>query len=251
MAVVRWSRDACPAGMDRKEWVARVELTECYHAFEYLAWTESVFNHITLRVPGPERHYLINPFGLTYDEITPDNLIKIDLDGQPVEPSAYPVNRAGFIIHSAIHRARDDAHCIIHTHTDTGLAVACTEGGLSYDNFYGAQLYGRVAYHDFEAITVREDEQPRLVKNLGDKPVLILRNHGLLVAERNVAQAFRLFWTLQRACDIQWRIGAMGGTNIPLSESVRRSCVADAANFADALAEKMLDAVLRKAAKAG
>ncbi|HVC10832.1 MAG TPA: class II aldolase/adducin family protein, partial [Burkholderiales bacterium] len=171
-----------PAGMAGEEWQARLELAACYRAFDWLGWTELIYNHITARVPGPERHYLINPYGLWYNEVTATNLVKVNLAGEAVDGSRYPVNRAGFVIHSAVHAAREDAHCIIHTHTTAGSAVASKKDGLRYDNFYGATLYGQVAYHDFEGVTTDLAEQPRLVASLGAKPVLILRNHGLLVA---------------------------------------------------------------------
>jgi len=138
-----------PAHVSDAEWRLRIELAAAYRVFDWYGWNETIFNHITVRVPGPERHFLINPFGLWYDEVTASNLVKVDLQGNPVAPSEYPINRAGFIIHSAVHAARDDAHCIMHTHTTTGMAIACRRQGLQHDDFYGAMLIGRVAYHDF------------------------------------------------------------------------------------------------------
>jgi len=182
---------------------ARVELAACYRIFAMLGWTEMIFNHITARVPGPEVRFLINPFGLHYSEVTASSLVLIDIDGNPVRESRWPVNRAGFVIHSAIHGAVKEAHCVMHTHTTTGLAVACLEEGLSHHNFYGAMLHGKVAYHDFEGITVEPGEQERLVRDLGDKPVMVLRNHGLLAWGLSVPQAFMWLWTAQRACDVQ------------------------------------------------
>jgi len=172
---------AAAAPMTEVEQAARVQLAAAYRVFDHLGWTEMIFNHITLRVPGPERHFLINPFGLHYREVTASNLVTVDLEGNPVRPSPYPINRAGFVIHSAIHRAVEEAHCVMHTHTTTGMSVACLQSGLSHDSFYGAQLKGRVAYHDFEGVTVNPDEQSRLLANVGDKKAVILRN-GLHVA---------------------------------------------------------------------
>ncbi|MDW8468932.1 MAG: class II aldolase/adducin family protein [Burkholderiales bacterium] len=192
------------------ERAARVELAAAYRIFDYLGWTEMIFNHITLRVPGPERFFLINPFGLHYREVTASNLVLVDLDGNPVRESAWPVNRAGFVIHSAIHGAIEDAHCVMHTHTTTGMAVACLKEGLSPTNFYAAQLYGQVAYHDFEGITVEEGERERLVRDIGTKRAVILRNHGLLAWGPTVAEAFMTLWTLQRACDVQIAASAAG-----------------------------------------
>src|SRR5882672_10660040 len=138
---------------------ARVELAACYRVFDMLGWTEMIFNHITLRAPGPERHFLINPFGLHYREVTASNLVLIDIDGNPMRETQWPINKAGFVIHSAIHAAMADAHCVMHTHTTTGLAIACLKDGLSPTNFYAAQLHGQVAYHDFEGITVEPGEK--------------------------------------------------------------------------------------------
>src|SRR5678815_4490350 len=182
---------------------ARVQLAACYRIFNHLGWVEMIFNHITLRVPGPEKLLLINPFGLHYSEITASSLVLIDIEGNPVRETKYPVNRAGFVIHSAIHAALPEAHCVMHTHTTTGMAVACLKEGLSPHNFYGAMLQGHVAYHDFEGITVEEGEKERLVRDIGDKPAVILRNHGLLAWGPSVPEAFLTLWTLQRACDVQ------------------------------------------------
>jgi len=229
------------------EWQLRQELADCYRLFADLGWGEAIFNHITMRVPGPERHYLINPYGLMYEEVTPENLVKIDLDGHPVGPSAHRVNPAGFIIHGAIHRARDDAHCIMHVHTTAGIAVACKKAGLSHDNFYGAMFHRRVAYHDFEGISVHPEEQPRLVASLGDKDVLILRNHGLLVLGEDVPRAFRWLWSLQRACEVQCQAAAMGGADIAVPDDVQAASTRDAHDFADGTTPRlMFDAMVRR-----
>ncbi len=202
------------------EWDARVRLAACYRLFDHLGWTELIYNHVTLRVPGPERHFLINPFGLLYREVTASNLLKIDLDGNLVGASAGKVNPAGFIIHGAIHAACPQAHCVMHTHTTAGMAVACKREGLAPTNFYAAQIIKDVAYHDFEGITLNPDEQPRLLASLGDKCVLILRNHGLLVHGETVAEAFVRLWTVQRACEIQLASGAVAGADIVVPDDV-------------------------------
>jgi ribulose-5-phosphate 4-epimerase/fuculose-1-phosphate aldolase len=207
------ARPAQAVPMTEAERKARVELAAAYRIFAMLGWVEMIFNHITVRVPGPEHHFLINPFGLHYSEITASSLLLIDLDGNPVREAKYPVNRAGFVIHSAIHGAIDNAHCVMHTHTTTGIAVACLKGGLSPDNFYGAMLHGQVAYHEFEGITVEEGERERLVRSIGAKPAVILRNHGLLSWGPSVAEAFMVLWTLQRACDVQIAASAAGAIN--------------------------------------
>jgi len=203
--------DAAP--MTEAERKARVELAAAYRIFNLLGWVEMIFNHITVRVPGPEVRFLINPFGLHYSEITASSLVLIDIDGNPVRESKYPVNRAGFVIHSAIHGSIEDAHCVMHTHTTSGIAVACLKSGLSPDNFYGAMLHGQVAYHEFEGITVEEGERERLVRSIGAKQAVILRNHGLLAWGPSVPQAFMVLWTLQRACDVQIAASAAGQVN--------------------------------------
>ena len=195
------------------ERAARMQLAACYRIFDQLGWTEMIFNHITLRVPGPERLFLINPFGLHYREITASSLVLIDIEGNPVRESQWPVNRAGFVIHSALHGHVEQAHCVMHTHTTTGMAVASLKEGLSPTNFYAAQLHGQVAYHDFEGITVEEGEKERLVRSVGGKRAVILRNHGLLAWGSSVPEAFMMLWTLQRACDVQIASAAAGALN--------------------------------------
>jgi ribulose-5-phosphate 4-epimerase/fuculose-1-phosphate aldolase len=195
-------------GVAREEWEARVLLAACYRVFAHLGWTEMIYNHITLRVPGPDKHLLINPFGLHYTEITASNLVKIDLDGNILSDSRWPINPAGLAPHATVHRNIEAAHCVMHTHTTAGLAVACAEGGLSMTNFYAAQRYGKVADRDFEGITVEADEGPRMLRNMDGKPILILRNHGLLAWGETLPQAFAHLWTVQRACEIQ--VAAMG-----------------------------------------
>lgn len=238
----------CPSATPPAEWRLRLQLAACYRAFDHLGWTETIFNHITVRVPGDEPAFLINPLGLNYDEVTAGNLVKIGHDGTPLEPTTYPINRAGFVIHSAVHAARADAHCVMHTHTTAGMAVACKRAGLGHDDFYGAELFGDVAYHDFEGITVHDDESPRLVASLADKKILILRNHGLLVTGSDVFNAFRWMWTLQRACEVQVAADGLDGPNVPLTDEVRRAAARDARAFGgDALERMLFMSVLRRA----
>lgn len=213
---------ACPRSMTPEEWRARIELAACYRLFDHLGWTEGIYNHITVRVPGAtgEPALLINPYGLHYAEVTARNLVKIDLDGRVLDDSPYPVNAAGLVIHSAVHGAREDAHCVMHTHTTSVMAVACKASGLRADNFYSAQLHGRVAYHEFEGITTRADEGARLVASLGDKGVMLLRNHGVLVAAATLPAAFSLLWQMQRACDVQLASDCLAGPNHPIRPQV-------------------------------
>jgi ribulose-5-phosphate 4-epimerase/fuculose-1-phosphate aldolase len=208
---------------EQDEWQLRLELAGLYRLVDFFGWTEMIYNHITIRVPGPQPQFLINPFGLNYSEVTARNLVKIDVDGNKVDDSPYPVLRAGFVIHSAIHAARPDAHCIIHTHTTAGMAVACKEGGLRHDNNYSATLYDKVAYHDFEGIVTDVSEQPRIVADLGDKSVLILRNHGLILLGANVPEVFHDYFFLQRACEIQMASDSMAGPNRPVPVEVLKA----------------------------
>ncbi len=206
--------------MSDAERKARIELAACYRVFDFLGWTEMIFNHITLRVPGPEPRFLINPFGLHYSEVKASNLVLIDLEGNILRDTGWPVNRAGFVIHSAIHGSLPQAHCVMHTHTTNGVAVSCLKDGLSSDNFYGAMLHGRVAYHDLQGVTVDTRERDSIVRDLGDKHVMILRNHGLLSWGETVAEAYLRLWTLQRACDVQLATARAGGEITRLSQPV-------------------------------
>jgi len=224
---------------------ARRRLAACYRVFDYLGWTESIFNHITLRVPGPETIFLINPFGLHYSEVTASNLIAVDINGHPVRSAEYPINLAGFVTHSAIHGHIAAAHCVMHTHTTTGSAVACLEEGLSYDTFYGAQLYGRVAYHEFEGVTVETDEQARMIADIGDKRVVILRNHGLLTWGETLEEAFMWLWLLQRACDIQIAAASAGRVR-RVSEQVHAQTRLEAAGDQTDVCVAAFDALVRK-----
>jgi len=240
--------------MHPDEHTARVQLAATYRVFDLLGWTEMIYNHITLRLPasvsGERKEFLINPFGLHYSEVTASNLVKINLKGEVLDGSTHPVNPAGFTVHAAIHDALPDAHCVMHTHTTTGLAVACTEGGLAQNNFYSAQLHDMVAYHDFEGITVHAEETPRLLANMGTKPLLILRNHGLLAHGPTLALTFVRLWTLQRACDIQVAQAGLGRA-ITLSPEVAAKTTYDSFQF-DAqfgAGQDVLDALIRRVDK--
>ena len=199
--------------MNATEQRLRQELAACYRLIAHFRMSDLIFTHISLRLPGPEHHFLINPYGLLFDEITASSLVKIDLQGRPVEPSPHPVNPAGFVIHSAIHAAREDAHCVLHTHTRAGCAVAALECGLLPVNQMSMEFYGRVAYHAYEGIALDMDEQQRLVADLGDKPVMILRNHGLLATGGSVAEAFLRMYYLEKACEIQLAAQSAGASD--------------------------------------
>jgi len=236
--------------MTDAEWQARVQLAACYRVFDLLGWTEVIFNHITLRVPGPQRVFLINPFGLMYHEVTASNLVAVDIEGRPVRPTEHAVNRAGFVTHSAIHGHVDQAHCVMHTHTTTGMAVACSQQGLSHDSFYGAQLHGRVAYHEFEGITVNPEERARMLASIGDRHCVILRNHGLLSWGHGIAEAFMWLWTLQRACDVQVASRSVGAMHA-ITPEARAQCVREAGPLEPAVCAAVYAALLRKLDQAG
>jgi ribulose-5-phosphate 4-epimerase/fuculose-1-phosphate aldolase len=223
-----------PTDMLPDEWTARTELAACYRIFAMLGWTEMIYNHITVRLPetvsGPDKQFLINPFGLHYTEVTASNLVKVNLAGEIIGDATHPINPAGYVLHSTIHAGIDGAHAVMHTHTTAGVAVASLRGGLSQSNFYSAQLHDLVAYHDFEGITVHAEEGPRVLKSIGDKPAVILKNHGLLSWGATLPEAFAILWTLQRACEIQLATLTMGEA-IPVPEAVAAKCTRDSLQF--------------------
>jgi len=219
---------AASLGISAEEMELRRELAACYRIFADLGWVGLIYNHITVRVPGADDHFLINPYGLMYTEVTASNLVKIDVEGRIIGSQRYPVNPAGFVVHSALHANVPEAKCIMHTHTTAGLAVACKKDGLSFNNFYSAILIGDVAYHPFEGITVHPEEMTRLLKNIGDKRHVILRNHGLLTWGSTIPEAFVRMWTLNRACEIQLATGSIAGEDIELTDEVRDRSARDA-----------------------
>jgi ribulose-5-phosphate 4-epimerase/fuculose-1-phosphate aldolase len=193
------------------EWAARQELAACYRIFAMFGWDEMIFNHITVKVPDQEGCYLINPYGLHFSEVTASTLIKIDAEGRKLDAdNPWHVNLAGFVQHSLFHRELPDAHAIIHTHTTATVAVSSLEGGLQPINFYACNLQGHIAYHDFEGITVRQEEGERLLKNLGNKRIMLLKNHGPVVMGKSLPSAFLTYWVLQRACEHQMETLKMG-----------------------------------------
>ncbi len=199
-----------------QEWQARLDLAACYRLVAMHGWDDLVFTHISARVPGPEHHFLINPYGLMFEEITASSLVKVALDGSKVSASPHEINPAGFLIHSTIHAARDDAHCVLHLHTRDGIAVAAQKDGLLPLSQQSIFPLASIAYHDYEGVALNDDERSRLVRDIGSAGYLILRNHGLLVAAGNVPDAFLMMYTLQRACEIQIRAQAAGAGNLIL-----------------------------------
>ena len=191
------------------EWAARQDLAACYRIFDMLGWCESIYNHITVRVPGEEA-FLINPFGLLWSEVTASNLVKIDSDGNKLDDSPFPVNLAGFTQHAVFHRRLPWAHAIVHTHTPDTMAVCSSEQGLQATNFYSCFFEGEIGYHDFEGITVRAEEGERLIEHLGNHRVLMLRNHGPVVMGETIPEMFLKYYMLQRACEIQVKTASLG-----------------------------------------
>ena len=196
-------KNARPAHISAEEWDTRITLAACYRLVHHYRWTDLIYTHISARVPGKEEHFLINPLGWMYDEICASNLVKIDLDGKNVDGTTTRVNQAGFVIHSAVHSARPDVQCVIHTHTAAGIAVSMMKCGLLPLSQHAQFFYGAVAYHGYEGIALDTDERQRLIADLGDKPVMILHNHGLLVTGETIPLAFSNLHTLERACAAQ------------------------------------------------
>lgn len=207
-----------PKGYSQEEWKARVDLALCYRLVDYYGWTTQVYNHISLRIPGTE-HILINPFGLMYSEIKPSNLVKIDLAGNKVDDSPYPVNKAGFVIHSAIHRARPDLNCVLHTHNPDTQAVSALKNGFIPLMQEAYQFHERIGYHKFEGIVLDESEQERLVSAMGVKNhTLILHNHGVVTTGPDAASAFVRMYQLIQGCMVQIKAMSTGDELIQASE---------------------------------
>jgi len=202
------------------EWEARVNLAAAYRLTALFGWDDLVFTHISARVPGPEHHFLINPYGMMFDEITASSLVKIDLDGRKVSDSPYDVNPAGFTIHSAVHAAREDALCVMHTHSVNGVAVSAQEAGLLPLSQQSLGVLASLGYHDYEGIALNEDEKPRLVRDLGSNTYLMLRNHGLLTVGATPADAFVAMYFFEASCMIQVRAQAGGSKLLPIAQPI-------------------------------
>ena len=206
--------------VSEEEWKQRVDLAACYRLVAEYGWDDLIFTHISARVPGPEHHFLINPYGMLFEEITASSLVKVDLNGNKVMDSEYDINPAGFTIHSAIHAAREDAKCVLHIHSINGVAVSAQKNGVLPLSQQSILVLSSLAYHDYEGIALREDEKPRLVADMGDKNFLMLRNHGLLTAADNIPDAFLFMYLFEAACMIQVRAQAGGGELIPIDQQI-------------------------------
>ncbi|WP_334129918.1 class II aldolase/adducin family protein [Sneathiella sp.] len=212
-----------------EEWETRVNLAACYQLVAHFGMSDLIFTHISARVPGTENHFLINPYGLFFDEITASSLVKVDIDGNILDDTPFKINPAGYTIHSAVHGARHDINCVLHTHTTAGMAVAAQKHGLLPLSQHSMMFYGRLAYHGYEGIALDLDERERLVRDMGDSIAMILRNHGLLTIGKTVPEAFRRIFYLEKSCEAQ--IKAMAG-DAELVFPPREVCEHAAAQFA-------------------
>jgi ribulose-5-phosphate 4-epimerase/fuculose-1-phosphate aldolase len=204
-----------------EEWQTRIDLAACYRLVALYGWADLVFTHITAKIPGGENQFLINPYGMLFDEITASSLVKIDLAGNKLDgENPFPVNPAGFTIHSAIHAARHDAKCVLHVHTANGVAVAAQKNGVLPLSQQSIFVLASLAYHDYEGVALNDDEKPRLVIDLGEKLFLMLRNHGLLTIGESIADAFLLMYFFESACNIQIRAQAGGSELISIPKTI-------------------------------
>lgn len=203
-----------------EEWRLRVDLAACYRLIALYGWADLVFTHVSVRIPGPEHHFLINPYGLMFDEITASSLIKVDQHCKKLSDSPHPVNPAGFIIHSCIHAAREDIGCVLHTHTRAGVAVSAQRQGVLPISQQSTFVLSSLAYHDYEGVAVREDEQPRLQRDLGNATFLMLRNHGLLTVGNTVADAFLAMYAFETTCQIQLSAQSGGGDLVHIDQRI-------------------------------
>lgn len=212
--------DSIQQQVSAEEWKLRVDLAAAYRLVALFGWDDLVFTHISARVPGPEHHFLINPYGMMFDEITASSLVKIDLNGNKVMDSTYDINPAGFTIHSAIHAAREDALCVMHTHSINGVAVSAQKEGVLPISQQASVVLSSLGYHNYEGIALREDEKPRLVADLGENNFFMLRNHGLLTVGSTVADAFLFMYLFEAACMIQIRAQAGGGELVSIDPRI-------------------------------
>jgi ribulose-5-phosphate 4-epimerase/fuculose-1-phosphate aldolase len=194
-----------------EEWQLRIDLAACYRLVALYGWSDLVFTHISARIPGPEHHFLINPYGLMFDEITASSLVKVDQQCNKMIDSPYPVNPAGFVIHSAVHAAREDIQCVLHTHTRAGIAVSAQKNGVLPISQQSTFVLASLAYHDYEGVAFRDDEKPRLQADMGHANFLMLRNHGLLTCGKTIADAFLSMYTFENTCQIQIAAQSGGG----------------------------------------
>ncbi len=225
---------AWPKAVEDETKQIRIDLAAAYRLIHRLGLDDSIYTHISVRLPDSHDRFLINPYGMRFEEVTASNLVTVDLDGRVIDdPLGLGINPAGFTIHSAVHAVRHDAICVLHTHTVAGVAVSCQKEGLLPLNQWSMQFTDRLAYHDYEGIALDLDERERLVRDLGDKFVMVLRSHGMLTCGRSVAEAFKLMHNLERSCRAQLAIQASGAEIVKLSDAVARKTAGQYANFYD------------------
>ncbi|MEA1651695.1 class II aldolase/adducin family protein [Nitrospirillum sp. BR 11164] len=233
-----------------EEWRLRVDLAAAYRLVALFGWDDLVFTHISARVPGPEHHFLINPYGMLFEEITASSLVKVDMDGKVVLDTGFPVNPAGFTIHSAVHQVREDAGCVLHLHTADGTAVSTLEEGLLPLNQTAQLVIDDLAYHDYEGVAFEHDERPRLQRDLGAKNTMLLRNHGTLTVGRTVAEAFTRMYFLERSCTMQVRTLTMGRPLYPAPhEAIERNIQISRMGVSQAANLLVWPALLRRLAR--
>lgn len=208
------------AQVSAAEWEQRVNLAACYRLVAMYHWDDLIFTHISARVPGPEHHFLLNPYGMLFEEITASSLVKVDIEGNKVLPSPYEINPAGFTIHSAIHAARENAKCVLHLHSLNGVAVSAQKDGVLPISQQSLFVLSSLAYHNYEGVVLNEAEQPRLVMDLGDKHFFMLRNHGLATVADNIPDAFLFMYLFESACQIQVRAQSGGSELISVDPRI-------------------------------
>lgn len=241
-----------PTEMSAEEWETRIDLAACYRMIRHFGMDDLIYTHISARVPGPEEHFLLNPFGLLYEEVTASNLVKVDLNGGLVDEDTAPINPAGYLIHSCVHEARPDMHCVIHTHTTAGVAISAQTEGLLPISQTGLLYKDLIGYHEYEGLALDAAEQERLLADLGsEKQILILRNHGLLTCGKTIPEAFIMMYYLEQACRMQ--IAAQAGSGIVTPpKSVQDKAHAQAMTGLGAgLGEREFEALKRRLAREG
>src|SRR5262252_8620075 len=231
MDILETRLSAGPRNIAPEEWAVRVDLAACYRLLAHFGWDDLILTHNSARLPGDPNHFLINPMGLMFNEITASNLLKMDLDGNLVEPSEYEANRAGYVIHSAIYMGRPDVQCVIHTHTEADIAVGALEEGLLPLSQWAMRFYDRLGYHDYEGVSLDLDERERLQQSIGNHSVLVLRNHGLLATGRNVAEAFSSTYHFERSAEAQLKIQAAVAGGAHMVVPSEETCEKQAAMF--------------------
>lgn len=215
-----WNSTQVKATVSTEEWQTRIDLAACYRAVAMMGWDDLVFTHITAKIPGVENQFLINPYGLMFEEMTASSMVKIDLQGNKLDDNPHPINPAGFVIHSAIHAAREDAKCVLHVHSLNGVAVSAQKNGVLPISQQSIFVLAGLAYHDYEGVALVDAEKPRLVADLGTNNYFMLRNHGLLTVAPTIPDAFQLMYTFEAACTIQVRAQSGGGELILISQAI-------------------------------